>query len=98
MTVDGIEDYMLQCTSKQLFGVECLGCGTQRATVLFFNGEFAAAFHMYPAIYTIIFLLLFLVFNLFVKFKHDFKIKVGLLLLNVAVIVISYFIKMSPYL
>jgi len=97
MALKGIEDYMLQCTSKQLFGIECLGCGTQRATVLFFRGEFAAAFHMYPAIYTLIVLLLFVVFNLFVKFKHDFKIKVGLLLLNVAIIVISYFIKMSPF-
>lgn len=97
MALEGIEDYMLQCTSKQLFGVECLGCGTQRATVLFFRGEFAAAFHMYPAIYSIILLLLFVVFNLFVKFKYDFKIKVGLLLLNVAIILISYIIKMSPY-
>ncbi|WP_339698914.1 DUF2752 domain-containing protein [uncultured Marixanthomonas sp.] len=97
MALKGIEDYMLQCTSKQLFGIECLGCGTQRATVLFFRGEFAAAFHMYPAIYTLIVLLLFVVFNLFVKFKHDFKIKVGLLLLNVAIIVISYFVKMRPF-
>ncbi|PVW15913.1 DUF2752 domain-containing protein [Marixanthomonas spongiae] len=88
---------MLQCTSKELFGVECFGCGTQRATVLFFKGEFAAAFYMYPAIYTLMLLLLLVVFNLFVKFKHDFKIKVGLLLLNVVIIVVSYGIKMSHY-
>ncbi len=97
MALEGIEDYMLQCTSKQLFGLACPGCGTQRATVLLFRGDFAAAFHMYPAIYTLILLVLFVIFNLFVKFKYDFKIKIGLLLLNVAIILISYFIKMGPY-
>ena len=97
MTVEGIEDFMLQCTSKQLFGISCPGCGTQRATALLFKGEFTAAFHMYPAIYTLILLVLFVVFNLFVKFKYDFQIKIGLLLLNVAIILASYLLKMSPY-
>ncbi|MGB1451125.1 MAG: DUF2752 domain-containing protein, partial [Marinirhabdus sp.] len=40
---------MLPCLNKQLFGVECLGCGMQRATILVFRGEFAAAFTIYPA-------------------------------------------------
>ena len=97
MFLEGIEDFLLTCTNKQIFGVECLGCGTQRAAVLLFRGEFVAAFKMYPAIYTIILLLLFIVFNLFVKFKHDYKIKIGLLFLNVAIIIISYIIKMSQF-
>ncbi|TRX40917.1 DUF2752 domain-containing protein [Flavobacterium restrictum] len=43
---------MLPCLSKTLFGVECLGCGFQRAFVLVIKGDFAAAFQMYPAIYS----------------------------------------------
>ncbi len=89
-----MEDYMLPCLNKELFGLECLGCGIQRATVLFFRGDFAGAFHMYPAIYPLLLLLLFLMFNLFVKFRHDFKIKVGLISITILVVLIGYFEKM----
>ena len=55
-----MEEFMLPCLNKQLFGIDCLGCGAQRALVLVFQGEFTAAFKMFPAIYTILTLLLFL--------------------------------------
>ncbi|WP_223266368.1 DUF2752 domain-containing protein [Gelidibacter gilvus] len=87
------EDLMFPCLNKQLFGIECLGCGIQRATFLFFKGEFLLAFKMYPAIYTLFLLTLFLIFNLFIKFKYDHTIKMGLIFLNVGIVVISYFIK-----
>lgn len=93
-----MEDYMLPCLNKKLFGIECLGCGMQRATALLFEGEFIAAFKSYPAIYTLILLVLFLVFNLTVKFKFDNFIKISLIILNVLIIVVSYAIKMSKHL
>ncbi|MBL4604087.1 MAG: DUF2752 domain-containing protein, partial [Flavobacteriaceae bacterium] len=40
---------MLPCYSKQLFGVDCLGCGLQRSFILLTKGEFIEAFKMYPA-------------------------------------------------
>jgi hypothetical protein len=98
MLIQGSEDYLLPCINKKIFGIECLGCGIQRATVLLFKGEFLAAFKMYPALYTLIILLGFLIFNIFVKFKYDKKIKIVLILINIAIIVISYAVKMSKYL
>lgn len=89
------EDYMLPCLNKRLFGIECPGCGIQRAAKLVLQGEFAAAFQMYPGIYPIFLLLSFLVVNLFIKFKYAFQIKVALLILVVATIMISYIHKMS---
>jgi len=89
---------MLPCLNKKLFGIECLGCGIQRATALLFEGEFVAAFKVYPAIYTLILLLLFLIFNISVKFKFDRSIKISLIVLNILIIVISYAIKMSKHL
>jgi hypothetical protein len=88
-----LEDYMLPCLNKKLFGIECFGCGMQRSLFLVFQGEFLAAFKMYPAIYTIFLLGLFLLYNHFIKFKYDYKIKMGLVFLNVIIIVVSYFIK-----
>lgn len=93
--MSGLEDYMLPCLNKTLFGMECLGCGIQRSVALIFQGQFIAAFKMYPAIYTLFLLALFLIFNLFITFKHDYKVKMGLIILNVAIVVVSYFIKIN---
>lgn len=90
-----MEEYMLPCLNKQLFGIDCLGCGAQRAFFLVFQGQFTAAFKMYPAIYSILLLLGFLIINLFVKFKRDWHVKAGLIILNAFIILIAYFIKVS---
>lgn len=90
-----MEEFMLPCLNKTLFGVDCPGCGAQRALLMVFEGEFTAAFHMYPAIYTVLLLLLFLVFNLFKKFKYDWHIKAGLIVLNAGIIVTAYLYKFS---
>ena len=85
---------MFPCLNKALFGVECTGCGAQRATVLLFQGNFQEAFFMYPAIYSLLILLIFLVFNLFYKFKNDYNIKIGLIIFNAVIIGSAYIIKM----
>jgi hypothetical protein len=89
------EDYMLPCLNKKLFGVECFGCGLQRSVILLFQGEFIAAFKMYPAIYTLILFVGFLILNLFYKFKYAERIKLILVVLNVVIIVTSYIIKIN---
>ncbi len=94
---EGLEEYMLPCLNKQLFGIECLGCGIQRATAFLFKGEYIAALKTYPAIYSLILLILFLLFNLVVKFKYATPIKIILIATNVLIIVISYCIKMNKY-
>lgn len=86
---------MLPCLNKQLFGFDCLGCGAQRAFILVLRGDFLSAFKMYPAIYTLLLLLLFLIVNLFKKFKGDWYVKAGLILVNAVVIIVAYFYKMS---
>lgn len=89
-----MEEFLLPCLNKQLFGVECYGCGGQRSLLLLLEGNFAGAFQMFPAIYPLLLLLGFVLFNLFFRFKYDFFIKIGLILLTAAVILISYIIKM----
>lgn len=93
--MSSIEDYMLPCLNKKLLGFDCLGCGLQRAIALIFNGEFISAFKMYPAIYTLIALAFFLVYNIFKSVKHQEVIKKWLFIINITIIVISYFIKLS---
>lgn len=67
-----LEKYMFPCISKTLFGIECLGCGFQRAFVLLLEGNFEAAFIMYPAIYSSLILLLIAGFH-FVDLNRNYK-------------------------
>jgi hypothetical protein len=47
-----MEDYLLPCMFKKFFGIDSIGCGIQRSILLLFDGEFVAAFKMFPAIYS----------------------------------------------
>lgn len=87
------EDYMLPCLTKTLFGVECFGCGLQRAVLLIFQGEFVAAFQMYPAIYTLILLFALIFIRNLVRIPHYSKILYILVIINLALIVGNYFLK-----
>lgn len=89
-----LEDYMLPCLNKKLFGLDCLGCGIQRSFIHLINGEFTDAFYMYPAIYTLILFAFFYIINLKFKFKFSRKIIITFATINVLIIVTSYFIKM----
>ena len=89
------ERYMMPCLNKKIFGVECPGCGLQRSVNLLLHGEFLAAFKMYPAIYPMIFLAIFLTTNLFVKMRYSYFIKWFLIAVTVGTILISYLIKMN---
>lgn len=88
-------DYLLPCLNKSLFGIDCLGCGVQRALLLLVKGEFADAFKMYPAIYTLVLFAFFLLINFKRKFKNSRKIIISFAIINMLIIVISYGIKMK---
>ncbi len=88
---------MLPCLNKKIFGIDCVGCGMQRAVVLLFKGEFTAAFHMYPAIYPLLILLAFIGLNFFVQFKNDGLVKTSLMIITAVTMVTSYVIKMKIF-
>ncbi|MGM0391493.1 MAG: DUF2752 domain-containing protein [Bacteroidota bacterium] len=89
-----MEEFLLPCLNKQLFGLECYGCGGQRAILLLLEGNFIGAFEMFPAIYPLAVLLIFVLINIFIKFKFDFSIKIGLIILTAGTIMLNYLIKM----
>ena len=91
--MSSLEEYMLPCLNKKLFGVECLGCGLQRSVVLVSKGDFTDAFYMYPAVYSLILLFLVIGINTFKKFKYANKIILILAIINAVVIITSYILK-----
>ncbi len=89
--ISDLDQYMLPCLNKKLFGLECAGCGLQRSLALIFQGEFMAALKMYPAIYTLILLAIVVGINTFKPFKLGYTFVVVLAILN-GIIMISNFI------
>jgi hypothetical protein len=86
---------MLPCLNKKLLGFDCFGCGLQRSAYLVFQGEFVAAFKMYPAIYPLILLFALIGINFFFKFEHSNKIINILAIVTIATIILNYVIKMT---
>lgn len=88
-----VEDYMLPCFTKKLFGFDCLGCGLQRAVAFLLQGEFLAAWEMYPAIFAIIPLFGVLTANQFFQLKYANKIIIVLMIASVGLILTNYILK-----
>lgn len=86
---------MVPCLNKKIFGVDCPGCGTQRALVLIADGEFVAAFHMFPAIYTTILLFVFIGLHFLDRSHKYHKLIIGLAIVNAVITIIAYIYKMS---
>jgi len=88
---------MIPCLSKKFFGIDCFGCGIQRAIVLLFKGEFKAAFYIYPAIYSMLFFGGFLALSFIDKSRNYHKIIVTFGVVTSLVMVVSYFYKLLNF-
>ncbi len=88
-----LEDYMLPCLNKRFFGIDCFGCGFQRAVVHLLRGEFTEAFWMYPAVYPLLIFLIFALLNLKFQFNKSQLIIRYLLLLTLLFIVGNFILK-----
>lgn len=88
------EQYMIPCMNKSMFGIDCLGCGTQRALVLVFEGEFTKAFQMFPAIYTTLLFFLFVALHFIDRSRNYGPFLVVLAILNAVIMICSYIYKL----
>ena len=95
MLILDLEKYMIPCLNKKLFGTDCLGCGTQRALILILKGNYSAAFHQFPAIYTMLLLFGFLALHWIDKNRDYQKIIVSLAIINAIIMIVAYIYKMT---
>lgn len=90
LSLVNLENYMLPCFTKQYLGIDCMGCGIQRSLALILNGDFIAAFKMYPAIYTLLLFFAVVGVHLFFKFSYTPKLIRNLAVINIVIITISF--------
>ena len=92
-----MEEYMIPCLSKKLLGIDCFGCGIQRSFLLLIQGEFEAAFYMYPAIYSMFLFFTFIGLQLLQKNRNYHPWIVSLGIITAIIMIVSYFYKLLYY-
>ena len=88
-----LEKHMMPCMYKKYLGIECPGCGFQRAFILLLKGEFAESFAMYPPLIPILLLLIFMGVQLIFQFKNGGVWLKYWFIFTVSLIVIHYIYK-----
>lgn len=90
-----LETHQLSCWIKSVTGIECPGCGMQRAILLLVKGDILASFRIYPGLFP---LLLFFILAI-LKICGIKKIQSELLKIMgfvcLATILISYLLKLT---
>ena len=93
--VEWLEQHMAPCFYKKFLGVECPGCGMQRSIIALLKGDFYESFMLYPALPLIIILIVLLIVHLIFKLKYGAIALKWLFILNAAVIIISFILKLT---
>jgi hypothetical protein len=91
--VSWLESHSQKCFYKHLFGIECPGCGMQRAFIALLKGDVAGSIMLFPALLPMLFMFGYLIAHLLFKFKHGAAVLKYLFIANTGIIVINYIFK-----
>ncbi|HBF87494.1 MAG TPA: DUF2752 domain-containing protein [Bacteroidales bacterium] len=92
--IEWLESHMLPCPWKQYLGIDCLGCGMQRAFIELLKGNLIESINAYPALIPIIFMFSFLPLHLKFKFKHGALVLKISFIFIISIIIINYIYKL----
>lgn len=91
---DWLEKRQLPCFFKSMLGIDCPGCGMQRAFIALLRGDIFDSLKLYPALISTIIMLVVLAVHIFFPLKNGAKILMWLFIYNAVIIVISYICKL----
>jgi len=89
-----LQNYLLPCPFKYITGIDCPGCGFQRAVIALIKGNFHESFVLYPPTIPLLIFFAFSIADNIFKLdnqKNSFK-KSGFLIVG-SIILISYGLK-----
>lgn len=91
--VNWLESHTLPCFYKKYLGIDCPGCGMQRAFIELLKGNFWESLKTYPPLIPTLVMFLVLILHLIFKFKKGaFYLKI-IFIFTASLIVINYLIK-----
>jgi len=89
-----LENHMLPCAYKSLFGIDCPACGLQRSCIQLLKGNFKDSLAIYPPLPAVLIFLLLLSVYLINKRVLPKKLFTNYAWFTVAVVLINYFVKL----
>ena len=92
--INWLESHQQACFYKKYLGVECPGCGMQRAFIELLKGNFVESFMLFPALLPTIALVVYLVLHLIFKFRNGANVLKNLFIINTTIVVLSYIYKL----
>ena len=92
--INWLESHQQACFYKKYFGVECPGCGMQRALIELLKGNLWESFVLFPALLPTVFLISYLILHLIFKFRNGANILKILFIINTSIVVLSYIYKL----
>ncbi|HOV10545.1 MAG TPA: DUF2752 domain-containing protein [Bacteroidales bacterium] len=90
-----LEHHTAPCLFKSIFGIECPGCGTQRAIIELLKGNFIDSLKAWPALPPVTLMMCYLVLFLVFRFKNGHKILVVFFIVNAIIITGNYIYKFT---
>lgn len=88
--INWIEKHLLACPIKSATGIDCPGCGMQRAFIFLFKGELKQSFIAHPSVIPMLVMFSFLLIHLRFKFRKGAYVIVGLFSLSTVLMIINY--------
>ena len=92
--IQWLELHSLPCLYKSVFGIECPGCGTQRAIIELMKGHLWESFLAWPPLLPVIFMITYLGLFLIFRFKKGISVLTITFIINAVIITINYIYKL----
>lgn len=91
--ISWLEAHMQPCIYKQTIGIECPGCGSQRALIALLKGNLWESLRLFPALIPLLFLFVFLILHLIFNFQRGAVVLKYVFIGDVSIIIIHYIIQ-----
>lgn len=95
MGLDWLEEHLLPCPFKSLTGMDCPGCGLQRSFMLLLRGDLSSSFHLYPALFPLLLMMVVLALHLKYRFRKGAAILQVLFFFTLGTILVSYIFRQT---
>ncbi len=91
--VDWLEHHLLTCFIKSHFGVECPGCGSQRALISLLKGNLVESLQYHAALIPLICTIVLLILQLILKRNNGGKYVMWAFILTCSITFIQFTVK-----
>ncbi|MES2425777.1 MAG: DUF2752 domain-containing protein [Bacteroidota bacterium] len=92
--ISWLQNHLIPCPFKYLTGIDCPGCGFQRAIIALFQGQWQNSYLLYPPTIPLLLFFMYGIADAFFKLDNDKgTLKKSLFIPVAAIVLISYSIK-----